>query len=304
MNFIAFDFETTGGKSQYPCSLGIVLVIDNEIVQENYFLINPEYPIETYVSKKVHGITNEKVKESPTFLQVWPEILPLFNKVGLAVAHNVNFDKTVIIKSCERYNLPLPQCFFECSCELCKEKYPHMKKYNLDFLCKSFDIELSNHHNALVDARSTALLTLKLFSECKPNLNIECPQPNKPKPRKHSTSIYEAELKQPDVVYDNIEEITFEGQKFVFTGSLERFQRNEATDIVKTKGGKVSSSVSKLTNYLIVGLENTDLVNDKDGAKSVKVIQAENFRAEGKDIKIIKGSDFEALVRKCDEVTI
>lgn len=43
------------------------------------------------------------------------------------------------------------------------------------------------------------------------------------------------------------------GKKFVFTGELERLSRDQATAIVKKQGGQVVSSVSKKTDYVVVG---------------------------------------------------
>ena len=45
----------------------------------------------------------------------------------------------------------------------------------------------------------------------------------------------------------------FNGQIFVLTGSLENFTREEAANIIEKFGGKVSSSVSKKTTYLLAG---------------------------------------------------
>ena len=47
----------------------------------------------------------------------------------------------------------------------------------------------------------------------------------------------------------------FSGKTFVLTGSLENFTREEATNIIEKFGGKVSSSVSKKTSYVIAGKE-------------------------------------------------
>ena len=44
-----------------------------------------------------------------------------------------------------------------------------------------------------------------------------------------------------------------EGLTFVLTGSLETMTRDEAGDKIKDRGGKVSSSVSKKTSYLVAG---------------------------------------------------
>ncbi|MEJ2277264.1 MAG: NAD-dependent DNA ligase LigA [Candidatus Lokiarchaeota archaeon] len=44
-----------------------------------------------------------------------------------------------------------------------------------------------------------------------------------------------------------------EGKKFVFTGALENFTRTEASDLVRKYGGRVTSSISGETDYLVVG---------------------------------------------------
>ena len=45
------------------------------------------------------------------------------------------------------------------------------------------------------------------------------------------------------------------GRRFVFTGGLERFSRLEAKRLIEASGGKVVSSVSKETHYLVVGTD-------------------------------------------------
>jgi DNA ligase (NAD+) len=51
----------------------------------------------------------------------------------------------------------------------------------------------------------------------------------------------------------NVFEQTLAGQTFVLTGSLEAFTRDEAKAAIQARGGKVSSSVSKKTDYVVVG---------------------------------------------------
>ncbi len=73
------------------------------------------------------------------------------------------------------------------------------------------------------------------------------------------------------------------GQTFVFTGTLARHSREEAGELVGKHGGKVVSSVSKNTDYVVVG---ADPGSKYDKAKSlgVRVLNEDEFDAllEGK----------------------
>jgi len=47
----------------------------------------------------------------------------------------------------------------------------------------------------------------------------------------------------------------FQGKTFVITGSLQKYSRDEASTLIKERGGKVSGSVSSRTHYVVVGEE-------------------------------------------------
>jgi DNA ligase (NAD+) len=47
----------------------------------------------------------------------------------------------------------------------------------------------------------------------------------------------------------------FRGKSFVFTGGLANRSREEAGEMVQQHGGKVSGSVSKMTDYVVVGTD-------------------------------------------------
>lgn len=69
---------------------------------------------------------------------------------------------------------------------------------------------------------------------------------------------------------------TLQGHTFVFTGTLSSMTREEASEIVRSSGGRVSSSVSSKTSYLVAG--------DNGGSKLVK--------AQRLGIEILSERDF------------
>jgi DNA ligase (NAD+) len=80
----------------------------------------------------------------------------------------------------------------------------------------------------------------------------------------------------------SLSDSSFSGMTFVLTGTLSKFTREEASAIIENKGGKVSSSVSKKTTYLLAG--------EDAGSKYEK--------ARSLNIKIISEEDFEEMIKK------
>jgi len=73
-----------------------------------------------------------------------------------------------------------------------------------------------------------------------------------------------------------IEESKLKNQTFVFTGGLSSLSREEAFNIVKSNGGKVSTSVSKNTDFVVVG-ENPGSKYEKAKKLGVTILTEEEF---------------------------
>ena len=76
----------------------------------------------------------------------------------------------------------------------------------------------------------------------------------------------------------------FEGKTFVITGTLKNYKRTEAAEIIERLGGKTSSSVSKKTDYVLVGEEAGSKLT-KAQTLGITVIDEEEFermRSENK----------------------
>ena len=71
----------------------------------------------------------------------------------------------------------------------------------------------------------------------------------------------------------------FDGQQFVFTGKLSLFTREKAANLVEKQGGRVSNSISTMTNFVVVG--------DQAGGKLEK--------ARKLDIAVLSESEFQKL---------
>jgi DNA ligase (NAD+) len=72
------------------------------------------------------------------------------------------------------------------------------------------------------------------------------------------------------------------GKTFVLTGTLKNYTREQATELIIEKGGNVTSSVSKKTNYVLAG--------DEPGSKYDK--------AQKLKVKIINEQEFNKIIKK------
>ena len=92
-------------------------------------------------------------------------------------------------------------------------------------------------------------------------------------------------LKNAGVNTESLEQGTidnrFEGMTFVLTGTLEKYSREQASDIIENFGGKTSASVSKKTNFVLAG--------EEAGSKLVK--------AEKLGVRVISEQEFEDMIK-------
>lgn len=82
---------------------------------------------------------------------------------------------------------------------------------------------------------------------------------------------FESEKKKPAKINEN-----FFNKTFVLTGTLPNYKRDDAQKIIEELGGKVSSSVSKKTDYVLAGDEAGSKL-DKANQLGVKVIDEKEF---------------------------
>jgi len=97
--------------------------------------------------------------------------------------------------------------------------------------------------------------------------------------KKPSSKLLIKKLKEfgvnPQKMSDNTKGI-FSGKTFVLTGTLPTLSRERAKEMIQENGGKVSSSVSKATNYLLSGENSGSKLTDAQNV-GVKIITEKEF---------------------------
>lgn len=158
--YVVVDVETTGGSAGFHrvTEIGAVKVQDGKIIDEFQTLINPGRSIPAFITQ-ITGITNAMVADAPAFSDIAESFLT-FMEGSLFVAHNVKFDYGFVQREFARVGIEFTRPNI-CTCAGMRKSYPGLPSYGLKKLTEAFDINLTQHHRALADARAaTELLFL------------------------------------------------------------------------------------------------------------------------------------------------
>lgn len=124
-------------------------------------MLNPETPFNEICTAS-HGITFERVKTAKMFPEIWANIEKYLNS-AVIVGHNlVANGLDALERSCDRYELDLPEIYYICTRELAEEYIPEgeVESYSCTSLCQHFGIKLPEHRSAYDDV----LMVKKLFA--------------------------------------------------------------------------------------------------------------------------------------------
>jgi len=103
-----FDLETTGINTSQDriVEISILKILADGTKEKPYtFLINPGIAISPE-STKVHGISDEDVKDKPTFKELAPELLGILDNCDLAGYNSNKFDIPLLMEEFKRYQIP------------------------------------------------------------------------------------------------------------------------------------------------------------------------------------------------------
>lgn len=102
MSFVSIDTETTGRDPAVDRIVEIACVVfrGGQIVSKRHWLVNPQRAIPKE-AVDVHGISDDDVRDKPTFREVCSEILEALGG-GLPVAYNAEFDRKFLVDELTR----------------------------------------------------------------------------------------------------------------------------------------------------------------------------------------------------------
>ncbi len=102
MQFVAIDVETANADMSSICQIGIAKFDNGVVVDEWSSLINPEDYFD-YINIDIHGITENDVKNSPTFSEVESDLISFLS--GATCVCHTHFDRVSIGKALNKYSL-------------------------------------------------------------------------------------------------------------------------------------------------------------------------------------------------------
>ena len=279
-DFVAIDFETA--KALDPCQIGMAIVKDGKIDKTINLLIQPIDNLYQRQTIIIHHIKPEMTENAPLFPEVWNKVKHYFENAYI-VAHNANFDISVLSYVLEYYNLPIPQIAgYICTCDLNNHE-------SLELACARYGISLEKHHDAENDAINCAKLYLahinnqsKLSEEEVPDY-IKVHTSHSVKYKGHANlcgDILAKDLTNADP--DN----PFYNRKVVITGLFD-IDRDELACILKKMGADIDKSVGAKTNFLIAGKE----------AGPSKIHKALEMIEAGKHFRIINECELNEILQ-------
>lgn len=296
-DYTVIDIETTGLSPEYDkiLEIGALRVRDNKVVESFQTFVAPqleedeelEYYIPPYV-ENLTGITVDMLADAPVIDECLKSFIDFVGD-DVIVGHNVNFDINFIYDNLEYNNLEAFSNDFVDTLRLSRKAFPELPKHTLEKLREAFNISSEGSHRVIADCYAA----IKIYNECK---NVAEKSGFDEWIRKVCSSV----SKNPaaSVTEGNPEKFNesspFFDKTCVFTGTLSKMVRKDAMQMVVDIGGHVADSVTKKTNFLIMGEQ--DYSKFADGKESSKTKKVKALQEKGQIIHIISEEDFYQII--------
>lgn len=154
---VAIDFETANYARVSACSLGLVVLDHEEIIERKHFYFKPiggHTPFHT----AIHGITEEQTNDAPYFFEVFQSLKPYF---AMGLLGYTTFDQQVLNALLKEHSLRFDFSYQDV-CQLAKILVPDAQDHRLPTMAEYFHVPLEKHHDALEDAEACAKIFVAL----------------------------------------------------------------------------------------------------------------------------------------------
>jgi len=302
--FVAIDFETATASRGSPCSVGLAEVDQGQVKDVHRWLIRPPGNQYDGFNISIHGIRPAMTINSPSFIEVWPEVMKVVGDRPL-VAHYAPFDLGVLRDALTLCNAPWPELTYFCTRAMGRRAWPGRLSYRLVDLADECQISF-DHHEAGADAATCALLAVACAGAVGTDSLFDAVEKLRVRAGIlgfgfwHGCTAIElstsAQLSQMHPTTDIPEEGPFVGRRVVFTGTLDGMTRREAAQLALNAGASVSESMSKKVNFLVLGMQDANVV--KDGVHSEKMLKAASLLESGVDIELLSEDDFYRMLHE------
>ena len=304
INFVAIDLETATYLRSSICQIGITEVVKGIPQTPKSWLVQPERNVYDSMNIRIHGITAEDTKNSPSFPEVWKEVLP-YLQGKTVVAHNTSFDMYALRDAFDKYGIDYPTFDFFCSLRIARYIVQGCYSYSLDVVLHYLGIDFNHHHKADSDSMGCAKLLLKCLEignitledlEEKYNFHrgtfAPCSFRAHLQNKKHYPDYYQKNIikeleEHPELVDEGN---YFYGKSVCFTGTTCYAPRKTLLQKVKDVGGIPMNSVTQKTDVLVVGQQDYRVVG-ADGM-STKQKKALSLLEKGHNIEILSETEF------------
>ena len=292
------DLETTGLSPEWNdiIEIGAIRYRDGQEVERFQTLVQPPVSddglyVDSFI-EKLTGITNEMLADAPTAAVALPRFLD-FLKDDIILGYNVSFDIGFLYDKCALYlGKVFPNDYVDVR-RLARKICPDLPHYRLKDMAAHYGISKWQSHRSIGDCEVTDAVYRRLYSDGLARFGTEeavlkafYSMGGKWEKPRACHIIADESKAQPDCpIYQ---------QHCVITGKLDRYTRAEAMQLIADLGGINDSTVTKATNFLILG--NNDYCATIKGGKSTKQKKAEAAKLAGQDIEIIPENVFYDMI--------
>ena len=280
-NFVAIDFETSCGH--IPCSIGIVEFVNGLKINEYYSLIKPIDLKFNPINSSINSIFLEDVINEREFIDIWSEISRYFIDRNI-VAHNASTDISILNKTLEYYGIEKPNYKSYCTLKVSRNLL-QLNNYKLSTVAEKLKITQLNYHNALDDAHVCAQVLINLYANSPDDNNIEILgkylfYPDLEQNVVSKNYFMKGTVSKTEITYSiNLEanRRVILDKTFVVSGVFAKFSRDELKKAIEDNGGKVGSSISAKTDFVIAGDNMGPAKLDKATKLNVTIISEDDF---------------------------